>query len=255
MSSTSAQENISDPPSSETPWTVDKVLSEFLEKPKTDSKSPIAFFHLLERLKTTKREGWRRFGIDGESIADHMYRMAIITMCAPASLAVQINLHRCTVLALVHDMAEALVGDITPVDGVSKPEKSRREEETMDYLCTELLGNVDGGIAGLTIRGAWQEYEDSITPESLFVHDVDKVELVLQMIEYEKSHGTTKDLSEFAYVCSKVVTKEVKEWCDELMVERKEYWSSKGEPSATTDGANSLEGPNHKTLLDAYYSK
>ena len=25
--------------------------------------SPLPFFHLLERLKTTQREGWRRFGI------------------------------------------------------------------------------------------------------------------------------------------------------------------------------------------------
>jgi putative hydrolase of HD superfamily len=32
--------------------------------PQTDSSSPVPFFHMLERLKTTKREGWRRFGID-----------------------------------------------------------------------------------------------------------------------------------------------------------------------------------------------
>lgn len=184
-----------------------------------------------------------------------MYRMAIITMCAPASLASKINLHRCTVLALVHDMAEALVGDITPVDGVSKPEKSRREEETMDYLCTQLLGNVDGGVAGKTIREAWQEYEDSITPESLFVHDVDKVELVLQMIEYEKAHQQTKDLSEFAYVCSKVVTKEVKAWCDELLAEREQYWGSKENTAPTTQGAELQIDADHKSKLDAYYAK
>lgn len=28
-----------------------------------DSSSPVPFFHMLERLKTTKREGWRRSGI------------------------------------------------------------------------------------------------------------------------------------------------------------------------------------------------
>jgi len=31
--------------------------------PDVGSESPIPFFHMLERLKTTKREGWRRFGI------------------------------------------------------------------------------------------------------------------------------------------------------------------------------------------------
>ena len=30
-------------------------------------------------------------------------------------------------MALVHDLAESLVGDLTPQDGVSKAEKYRRE--------------------------------------------------------------------------------------------------------------------------------
>lgn len=47
-----------------------------------------------------------------------MYRMSIITMlCPPAE---NIEKDRCVKLALIHDMAEALVGDITPPDRVSK---------------------------------------------------------------------------------------------------------------------------------------
>lgn len=46
------------------PWTVDKVLGTIHpEAPKAESSSPLPFFHVLERLKTGKREGWRRFGI------------------------------------------------------------------------------------------------------------------------------------------------------------------------------------------------
>lgn len=33
-------------------------------KPAEESSSPVPYFHMLERLKTTKREGWRRFGIN-----------------------------------------------------------------------------------------------------------------------------------------------------------------------------------------------
>ncbi len=45
-------------------WTVDKVIATIpTGKPTEDSSSPLPYFHLLERLKTTKREGWRRFGI------------------------------------------------------------------------------------------------------------------------------------------------------------------------------------------------
>jgi putative hydrolase of HD superfamily len=47
------------------PWTVEKVLETIpTGKPAEGTSSPIGYFHLLERLKTTKREGWRRFGIN-----------------------------------------------------------------------------------------------------------------------------------------------------------------------------------------------
>lgn len=48
------------------PWTVQKVLETIpgSPAPSKGTTSPLAFFHMVERLKTTKREGWRRFGID-----------------------------------------------------------------------------------------------------------------------------------------------------------------------------------------------
>lgn len=52
-------------PSITGPWTVDKVLGTIPGgKPAEGSSSPVPYFHILERLKTMKREGWRRFGID-----------------------------------------------------------------------------------------------------------------------------------------------------------------------------------------------
>jgi putative hydrolase of HD superfamily len=188
---------------------------------------------MLERLKTTKREGWRRFGVkDGESISDHMYRMSIITMLAPPSLSSRLDVPKCTKMALIHDMAELLVGDITPVDNVLKSEKSRREETTMDYLCKSLLGNVHGGLAGEDMRLIWKEYEDSETLEAKFVHDVDKVELLLQMVEYERNHrgedGEQLDLGEFCHVAGRIELPEVRAWCDSIMTERQEYWKSIG---------------------------
>lgn len=45
-------------------WAVEKVIEKIENPPPEEPTSPLAFFHLLERLKTTKREGWRRFGIE-----------------------------------------------------------------------------------------------------------------------------------------------------------------------------------------------
>lgn len=43
---------------------------------------------------------------------------------------------RCIKLALVHDMAECIVGDIAPSDNISKAEKHRREEAS-DFIIKE----------------------------------------------------------------------------------------------------------------------
>ena len=213
------------------------VLADIVPRYAENTDSPVPFFHLLERLKTTKRAGWRRFGIsDCESISDHMYRMSILTMMAPSSISSKLDILKCCRMALIHDMAESLVGDITPADPVSKAEKSRRESETMDYICTNLLGKFNGGLNGKDVRQIWQEYEDSETAESLFVHDIDKMELLLQMVEYERVHKCERDLGEFTWVAQKIQGEEVKGWAKQVFQERQEMWKAAGKtPSWRAD--------------------
>lgn len=161
--------------------------------------------------------------------------MSLISMFAPAALAPKLDLPRCTKMCLIHDMAELLVGDITPVDGVPKLEKSRREAETMDFLTKNLLRNVVGGTTGEEIRAIWQEYEDSKTLESHFVHDVDKVELLLQMIEYEKRGQGQLDLSEFTWVATKITLPEMKAWGQDILKEREEFWGDRSQAPVTSE--------------------
>lgn len=183
-----------------------------------------------------------------------MYRMSLMSMLAPPSLASRLDLSKCMKMCLIHDMAESLVGDITPVDGVEKPEKSRREATTMDYITKKLLGNVQDGKIGEDIKAIWQEYEDSETLDSHYVHDIDKVELLLQMIEYEKRGERKIDLGEFAYVAKKMVLDETKEWAADLLREREAFWSGKEH----VHGEQGVQGgvpSDHAQQQDQYYSK
>lgn len=192
----------------------------------------------------------------GESIADHMYRMSLMSMLAPPSLASRLDLHKCMKMCLIHDMAESLVGDITPVDGVAKPEKSRREATTMDYITQSLLGGIYGGktTAGEDIRAVWQEYEDSETLDSHYVHDIDKVELLLQMVEYEKRGEGRLDLGEFAYVATKIVLPETQEWASKLLEEREEFWGSHKHIHGE-QGEQGGVSTDHAHAQDTYYMK
>lgn len=92
------------------------------------------------------------------------------------------------------------------------------------------------GDAGEQIREAWEEYEGMTTLESRFVHDVDKLELVLQMMEYERRGEGQVDLGEFVHVAEGVGLDEMKAWCREVLTERVEFWEGLGKvPSHMND--------------------
>jgi len=151
-----------------------------------------------------------------------MYRMGIIAMLCPDA---SIDRDRCVKMALVHDMAESIVGDITPLDGIPKEEKHRRELEAMVHLTVDLLGPANPGAAA-EMMDLWTEYETAKTPEAIFVKDVDKFELVLQTVEYERQHRGEKDLSQFLNVTQMVKNDYVKEWIEDVLRQREEFWKA-----------------------------
>ena len=145
----------------------------------------VQFLHLATNLKTTPRTGWVKRNVkDPESIADHMYRMSLMALLMEGN-SDGYDVDRCIKLAIVHDLAECIAGDITPVCGVSDGEKYRMESEAMDTI-TSMLGD---NVASRNIRALWDEYERGETKEAKLVKDFDKVEMIVQAGEYERDQG------------------------------------------------------------------
>jgi putative hydrolase of HD superfamily len=148
----------------------------------------LRFFRTAGKLKETARAGWALRGIGRpESVADHTFRVCLLALVLSRDADPPLDRERCLAIALVHDLAESLVGDITPYDGVSVAEKHRREREAMERLCA-MAGDDE-------ILRLWEEYQAAQTAEACFVKDLDKLETVLQAAEYEASRGA--ELGEF----------------------------------------------------------
>lgn len=179
------------------------------------ASSLLDFMCLMGKLKHLKRTGWVRHNVSApECIADHMYRMGIMAMLFADS---SLNKERMVKLALVHDMAEAIVGDITPHCGVAKDEKYRLEREAM--------GTIRAMLAGLPaadeFEELWLEYEKGETPEARVVGQIDKFDMYLQAHEYEASQGL--DLSEFFRGAETTVQHpEMRQWLAELLARRQQ---------------------------------
>ncbi|XP_026197245.1 HD domain-containing protein 2 [Anabas testudineus] len=150
----------------------------------------LKFMKLIGQLKRVPRTGWVYSNVkQPESVSDHMYRMAMMSLTISDST---VDKDRCTKLALVHDMAECIVGDIAPSDNISKAEKHRREEEAMRHLTGLLPEGLKQEIFGL-----WEEYENQSSPEARLVKQFDLLEMILQAHEYEELEGAPGRLQEF----------------------------------------------------------
>lgn len=184
----------------------------------TPTNSALAFIQLVRLLKTQKRTGWLDRDVPSdktESIADHMYRMSIISMLIPNT---NINIDKCVKIAIVHDIAESLVGDITPFEGVTKEEKHRREYETIQYL-SELIKPYNAKFSE-ELTELWLDYEEIRCIEARYVKDVDKLEMIQQAWDYEQDYGLKYDLNEFYTSRAAIKTEEIGALCDEIIAQR-----------------------------------
>ncbi len=131
---------------------------------------------LLEagKLKHLARTGWKLRGIKNpESVADHSWRLALMAMIFCDGL----DKLKCIEMALIHDLLEAIAGDIPPeeISGIAKEEKERREKEAAKSL-----------FSGTELLDIWEEYLENKTLEAKLVHDLDKLEMAIQAVEYMK---------------------------------------------------------------------
>ncbi|RUS87302.1 hypothetical protein EGW08_004914, partial [Elysia chlorotica] len=151
------------------------------------------YMKFIGNLKRVERTGWVRHNVKHpESVAEHMYRMAMIAFALPSDTT--LDKDKCIKIALVHDVAESIVGDLTPSCGVSKADKSKMEEASYGLLLVPESPWLPHIVFCIDLL---QEYEYQTSPEAKFVKDVDKFEMIFQALEYERAEGRHGELEEF----------------------------------------------------------
>ena len=136
------------------------------------------FFNIITELKKTPRKGWKdKAGIESpESVADHSFNMAIMAMVL--SDLDGMDTEKILKMALLHDVAESVTGDLTP-DEISKEDKTKLEKQTMQEILTNLPLSLSEKYVAI-----WDEYVNGSSKEAVLVHDVDRLEMALQARKY-----------------------------------------------------------------------
>lgn len=132
----------------------------------------VAFLRDAERLKDVTRTSWTSTG-RRESVAEHSWRLTLMAMLlAPAHR--DVNVERVMQLCIVHDLGEAIRGDIS---AKLQPPEGKASQERLDLL--ELLAPLRADTRA-SITALWDEYEAGETREARLVKALDKLETIMQ---------------------------------------------------------------------------
>lgn len=136
-------------------------------------KGRLAFLQEAEQLKSVLRSAHTSTGRT-ESTAEHTWRLCLMAMVFEDELA-GMDMLKILKICLIHDLGEAIHGDIPAVEKNQHPDKSEQEKADLLHLTRSLEEPHKAGILAL-----WQEYEDAASPEAKAVKALDKLETILQ---------------------------------------------------------------------------
>jgi len=169
----------------------------------------VRFLRLAAGLKELPRTGWVDRGVPAaraESVAEHSFQTALLAWTAAAADPT-LNRDRLLRLALVHDLAEALIGDWTPYDQRDIPDRladpagwraflerrhtrsaeRRAAKRAAEQGATAQLLALLGGNLRVEIAVLLRELEEGQSAEARFLKQAELLETWLQSRVYAAS--------------------------------------------------------------------
>ena len=138
-----------------------------------DIEGVLTFLRAAERLKTVMRSGWTSDG-QQESVAEHTWRLCLMAMLLYGHIP-GIDLARLLKMCLIHDLGEAIGGDVPAP--AQKLGKGKADQERSDLL--QLIAPLPPALRQEIIE-LWDEYEAADSPEAKVAKGLDKLETILQ---------------------------------------------------------------------------
>jgi putative hydrolase of HD superfamily len=137
------------------------------------------------QLKLVPRSGWAMRGLaDVESVSDHTFGVAFTALVLAHVAEMSVDVAKVLTIALIHDLPEAVLGDIpSPASSYFPPQAKQSAEAE---VLTTLLAEVPR--AGRWYVW-WREYETGDSVEGRLVQDADRLDMLIQAYVYEQTTG------------------------------------------------------------------
>lgn len=143
----------------------------------------LRFSEIIGKLKIVKRSGWiSHAGIDKpESVADHSFRCAVLAMCIGD--VANVDTEKLIRMLLLHDVQEAFTGDY---DYYAKKEVGLHKVKSEQRTAIKDILSLLPAALEMQYLSLWEEFENQSTLEAILANDIDKIEMMIQALEYEE---------------------------------------------------------------------
>lgn len=155
-----------------------------MEAYKLEAKKILEFLHIAENLKKLIRHSWLSDG-RRESVAEHTWRMSFMFLLVEPHLKIEVDARKTLEMIIIHDIIEALVGDIPAFeqfDAATKLQKIKMESQAIE----EIRGTLDNET-GEKFHALWHEFENKQSNEAKVANALDKLEAQIQHNEADVS--------------------------------------------------------------------
>ncbi len=155
----------------------------------------IKFFEVTNVLKRLPRTGWVVKGIkDPESIAAHSFSSTLLALIIGLDRD-NIDLRKLLIMAIIHDLGESYLGDLTPssIELLGGEENKKELEKEAIKKLFKLLDEKKRE----ELLEVYEQYISNETDEAKLLHQIDKLEMLLQAVEYQKAGYPKENLNEF----------------------------------------------------------
>lgn len=142
-------------------------------------------------LKDEKRTGWQLRNIkDPESVAAHSWGVSLLCMLYAEEEDVEPE--HALKLATVHDLPEAKTGDTATRARKADQELTDTQKKKLEYKAGKFFADK---LETPEIQKCFEEYQRKETKAAWFVSDMDKIDMCLQALKYEKQGRYDKETS------------------------------------------------------------
>jgi putative hydrolase of HD superfamily len=152
------------------------------------------------KLKNVPRTGWLLRGLGRcsvESVADHVARTSFIAMSLADALnirGVRLDGYKVVEMSLLHDISEAMLLDIDRrvSELIGEGLKKNAEKAIEEFALKQLEPNLRDRYLSLL-----KDYREGNSVEAQVVKVSDKLETLIQALEYEETGFSTSKVQEF----------------------------------------------------------